>query len=323
MMVKPIAGRELPREVRTLVQRTKTGSPVEAIRHVAREILADFLRRFPDEGPAINVEALASFRSIRLTKEPPSFSEDAELVPSDDGRVSMRVNRDRPVTRQRFSIGHEVGHTLFPGYETQVQCRKPRTRDWHDPADILEYLCDVASSEFLLPLERFLEDLDKEKMSAERLLLLAGSYKASPEATVRRFIDLTDEPAAAVFLRWKHKPADGVRKSMPGQRRLTGIVGHEPERKLRVEYPVWNTAFDSLRYHIPKYKSVDEESVIFQAATTGTCMDADREHLDLGAFNGWFKIHALPIYTQEAQLGPDGDSSVVAILQPVPKPRAK
>ena len=306
-----------------LVQRTKAKSPDEAIRLVARQILAGFLDAFPDEGPAINVEALASYRSIRLTAEPPSFSEDAELVPSDDGRVRMRVNRERPVTRQRFSIGHEVGHTLFPGYETQVQCRKPRTRDWHDPSDILEYLCDVASSEFLLPLERFQADLGAEKMSAERLLLLAGRYKASPEATVRRFIDLTDEPAAAVFLRWKHKPADGVRKSMPGQRRLAGIIGHEPERKLRVEYPVCNAAFDALRYHIPKHKSVDEESVIFQAATTGTCMDADREHLDLGAFSGWFRVFALPIYTQESQLGPEGESSVVAILQPVPKPRAR
>lgn len=322
-MPKPIAGRDLPREVRTLVQKTKASGPDEAIRLVARQVLADFLSTFPDEGPAINVEALASFRSIRLTNEAPSFSEDAELFPSDDGRVRMRVNRDRPITRQRFSIGHEVGHTLFPGYETQVQCRKPRQRDWHDPSDILEYLCDVASSEFLLPLERFQADLDAEKMSAERLLLLAGRYKASPEATVRRFIDLSGEPAAAVFLRWKHKPADGALKSMPGQRRLAGIVGREPERKLRVEYPVCNAAFDSLRYHIPKHKSVDEESVIFQAATTGTCMDADREHLDLGAFSGWFRIHALPIYTQESQLGPEGESSVVAILQPSPKPRAK
>ena len=146
-MAMPIAGRNLPREVRALVQKTKAANPVEAIRLLARKVLNDYLDIFPDDGPAINVEALASFRSIRQTKEPPSFSEDAELVPSRDGIVRMRVNRDRPVTRQRFSIGHEVGHTLFPGYETQVRCRKPRSRDWHDPSDILEYLCDVASSE--------------------------------------------------------------------------------------------------------------------------------------------------------------------------------
>lgn len=317
MMPRLIAGRDLPPEIRTLVQRTKASSPEEAIRGLAREVLDTFLSTFPDDGPSVNVEALASFRSIKLVPEPPSFSEDAELVPNPDGRVRMRVNRDRPLTRQRFSIGHEVGHTLFPGYETQVQCRKPRTRDWHDPSDILEYLCDVASSEFLLPLERFNADLDAEQMSAERILLLAGRYKASPEATVRRFIDLTDGPAAAVFFRWKHKPADGVRKAMD-QPNLPGFVNRQPERKLRVEYPVCNPSFDSLRYHIPKHKSVTEDSVIFQAATTGTCMDAVRESLDLGAFSGWFRIHALPIYTQESHLGPEGESSVVAILQPAP-----
>jgi Zn-dependent peptidase ImmA (M78 family) len=322
-MPRPIARRILSPEVRALVRSTKASSPEEAIRGLAREVLDTFLNTFPDDGPAVNVEALASFRSIKLVSEPPSFSEDAELVPNPNGRVRMRVNRDRPVTRQRFSIGHEVGHTLFPGYETQVQCRKPRTRDWHNPSDILEYLCDVASSEFLLPLERFRADLDAKKMSAERLQFLAGLYNASPEATVRRYIDLTEEPVTAVFFRWKHKPADGVRKSMPGQRNLPGIVSRQPERKLRVEYAVCNSAFDSLRYHIPKHKSVTEESVILQAATMETCMDAGREHLDLGAFSGWFRVHALPIYTPESHLGPEGESSVVAILQPASKRRAK
>lgn len=322
-MAKPIAGRDLPREVRTLVQKTKASNPVEAIRLLARKVLGDYLSTFPDEGPAVNVEALASFRSIRMIQEPPSFSEDAELVPSDDGSVRMRVNRDRPITRQRFSIGHEVGHTLFPGYETQVQCRKPRSRDWHDASDILEYLCDVASSEFLLPLDRFQADLDAKKMSAERLLFLATRYNASPEATIRRFIDLTDEPTAAVFFRWKNKPADGPLKSKPGQRKLPGTLNRKPPRKLRVEYAVCNAAFESLGQHIPGYKSIGDDSVIYRASTTGSCIDADREHLDLGAFSGWFRVHALPIYTQESHLGPDGECSVVAILQPVPRPVSK
>ncbi len=322
-MAKSIAGRDLPREVRALLQQTKTSSPVEAIRVLARRVLDDYLRIFPEEGSAVNVEALASFRSIRLMQEPPAFSEDAELIPSDDGSVRMRVNRDRPVTRQRFSIGHEIGHTLFPGYETQVQCRKPRSRDWHDPSDILEYLCDVASSEFLLPLDRFRTDLVAEQMSAERLLCLATRYNASPEATIRRFLDLTDEPTAAVFFRWKNKPADKPQKSMPGQGNLPGIARREPPRKLRVEYSICNASFESLGQHIPAYKSVSNDSVIHRASSTATCIDANREHLDLGAFSSWFRIHALPTYTPQSQLGPDGECSVVAILRPVCRPRGK
>ena len=72
-MPRPIARRDLPPEVRTLVQRTKASSAEEAIRGLAREVLDDFLTVFPNDGPSINVEALASFRSIRLDPYPPSF----------------------------------------------------------------------------------------------------------------------------------------------------------------------------------------------------------------------------------------------------------
>ena len=32
----------------------------------------------------------------------------------------MRLNPDRPVTRQRFSIGHEITHTFFPDHTSHV-----------------------------------------------------------------------------------------------------------------------------------------------------------------------------------------------------------
>ena len=235
----------------------------------------------------------------------------------------MRVNRDRPVTRQRFSIGHEVGHTLLPGYETQVQCRKPRLRDWHDRSDIIEYLCDVASSEFLFPFARFQSDFKETGLMAEGMLSLASRYRASPEATVRRVIDLATEPTAAIFFRWKNKPSEKSRKSMADQKSLPGIVSRDPARKLRVEYSVCNEGFDSLGHHIPAHKSVDENSVIYRAATGGVCLDANREHLDLGAFKGLFCINVMPIFTQGSDLGPGGETSVIAILQVATKPRAR
>jgi hypothetical protein len=220
------------------------------------------------------------------------------------------------LTRQRFSIGHEVGHTLFPGYDSQVQCRKPRIRDWHDRKDLVEYLCDVAASEFLFPLNWFQADLDETDISAERILYLASRYKASPEAAVRRCIDLTPTPMAAVFLRWKLKPSELPLRSMPGQRSLPGMTAGGPVPKLRVEYAVCNDAFDMLGYHIPGNKSVDKRSTIQQAAEQNCCMDANREYIDLGAFSGWFSISALPQFTKEAAQGPAGSSHVIAVIQP-------
>ena len=96
----------------------------------------------------------------------------------------------------------------------------------------MEYLCDVASSEFLFPLTWFQADLNEQEMSAERLSFLAGRYKASPEATVRRFIDLTPGPVAAVFFSWKLKPSEKPLRSAHGQMNLLGIVGRGPVPKL-------------------------------------------------------------------------------------------
>lgn len=321
-MAKSVSSRKLPREVLTLIRETGAATPVEAVRLAAREVLDKFFAWFPNEGVPINVEALASFRSIRMTTEPPSFSEDAELVPDGQGRVHLRVNRERPYTRQRFSIGHEVGHTLFPGYAAQVQCRKPRSLDWHAPSDILEFLCDVASSEFLLPIGRFLADLEAMGMSAERLLFLADRYKVSPEATIRRFVDLAVEPTAAVFFRWKNKPAEKCRMS-PGQRMLPGVDRQDPPRRLRVEYFVCNAAFEASGRHIPAHKSIGGDSAIHRASTTGMCFNESREHLDFGAFGDWFRVYAVPIFTQDPQTGPLGERNVVAVLQPARKPRSK
>lgn len=322
-MVKRIVHTDVSKEVRALLKQTGEKDPAEAVRTVSRELLSQFLTTFHSEQPPINVEALASFRSIGFAKEPPAYSDDAELVPDKKRGVVIRVNRDRPITRQRFSIGHEVGHTLFAGYDIKVQCRKTRKRDWHDPSDVLEYLCDVASSEFIFPLEWFQADLDDQDITAERLLALAIRYKASPEATVRRFIDICTQPTAAVFFRWKHKPADGAIRSSPARKVTRGGVRRQPLRKLRVDYSVCNAAFRALGIHIPAYKSVAESSVIHQSAVRGVCLDTNREYLDLGSFNGWFRIHILPAYTKEADIGPSGESGVIAVLQPVRKPRAK
>jgi Zn-dependent peptidase ImmA (M78 family) len=322
MMARRIDRHAIPSEVQEIVTLTNAANPVDAIRSLARQVLDGYLSVLGGDGPPLNVEALASYRSIRTIAEPPSFSDDAELIPDGDHGVLMRVNRERPLTRQRFSIGHEVGHTLFPGYETQVQCRKPRIQDWHDRKDLVEYLCDVASSEFLFPLDWFQADIDVEAVSAARLVTLAGNYKASPKATVRRYIDLTPEPTAAIFFRWQLKPTEQTRTPL-GRKTVTARTVRRPVRKLRVEYGVWNEAFEALGLHIPAWKSIDEASVIHRASSTSECLDAAREHVDLGAFTGWFRISALPLFTQEEDQGPAGENGVIAILQQGPTRRTR
>ena len=99
-MTRRIVGQQVPQEVRAILRRRAQETPEAAIRELAQRELEGYLNLFGGDGPPINMEALASYRSIKTVPEPPAFSEDAELIPDGNHGVLMRINRDRPVTRQ-------------------------------------------------------------------------------------------------------------------------------------------------------------------------------------------------------------------------------
>ena len=306
----------LDEQIIAVLDETGEDDPRDAIRVKARELVELYHATF-GEKPPFKMEALASLKGIRPSSEPPAHSHDAELQPDGKGGVLLRLNRERPLTRQRFSVGHEITHTFFPGYEEKVQCRKPKNRDWSDPEDVIELLCDVGASELLFPLPWFQEDAERWGQHAEGIARLATEYKASLEATLRRLLDLSAEPIAAVYFRWKIKPAQ-KRKGI-GRKDQPSLFGDDPEEeakalmKLRVEYALQSDGFE---LHIPQEKSVESTSVIYRAGAGNACLDAEEE-LDLGPCRGRFRISAIPVFTEEEILGPKGEKGVVAVLRPV------
>ena len=204
----------------------------DAVRLKASELIALYCAQFGDPTMPIDVHVLASLRGITHSTEAPAHSEDAELVPDGSGGVSMRVNPDRPETRKRFSIGHEVTHTFFPGYELKVQCRPDsRYRNRDDPEDVIESLCDVGAAELVLPLPWFADDA-ASVTTADGLVALARKYKASREATARRFAETSKKVTAAVFMSWKLKPTQ-VSDFNPNQSNLFGTTAAEDSRAAR------------------------------------------------------------------------------------------
>jgi Zn-dependent peptidase ImmA (M78 family) len=311
--------------IATILKETGQSDSASAIRIKAKELIQLFHATF-SEKPPFDLRAMASMKGISHSDDAPVYSLDSELLPVDDGRVVMRINRDRPRTRQRFSIGHEITHTFFPGYEEKVQCRKPKERDWSDPDDVIEWLCDIGASEFLFPTPWFEKSVSACSQTAQAILNLARTYKASPDATIRRYVEIASAPLAAVFLTWKLKPTQKSTLRKPGE---LALFGTDPEdealllRKLRIEYSVFSPAFDALDFHIPNDKSVESLGVIYQAATKEECFDG-QEHLDLGPCRGKFKIRAIPLYTEQGELGPRGEKAVVAVIEPLavkPKPQ--
>ncbi len=303
--------------IRAVMDETGEDDPVRAVRAKARSVFRQFHDAF-DGSPPINLDALASFRGLHACADSPRYSADSEIAPNADGRVVLRVNRDRPFTRQRFSIGHEIGHTLFPEFQVTIRCRKALDRDWADPNDLLETLCDVAASEFLFPAPWFRERVTQMTLSGRVIVLLATDYEASREATVRRLVELYEQPLAAAFLSWKLKPTEVRQRALDRhqQRMFADDVIPDPQPKLRVDYAIVNGPFASVCCdHIPKDKSVPCEGPIHDASLTQEPADGSL-WLDFGGLARQFTVHVVPIYTHPESTGPDGSVSVVAVLSP-------
>lgn len=308
---------QLHPHVRAIMDETGTGDPFEAVRIKARNAVAQY-HQLLAESPPFNMRAVASTFGLHWSEDDPRYSADSEISPESDGRVVLRVNKSRPETRQRFSIGHEIGHTLFPEYELSVQCRKATDRTWADSNDLIETLCDAAASELLFPTPWFSDRILGMPLCAAAIATLADDYKASREATARRFVELHEEPLAAVFFSWKLKPIEirSVRARSKTGPLFPGMELPGPAPVLRVDYRIINEQFATrCTDYIPDDKSIPSEGPIFDASILQTPQDG-RQKLDFGRMARCFDISALPIFTPEQHVGPDGGCSVVAILRP-------
>jgi len=302
-----------------LVRTTGGADSFEAIRIKARGAIAQYRSAFGEPEMPLNVDALASLLGIGRSEEAPVHSDDAELVPDGHGRVTIRVNSDRPETRIRFSVGHEVTHTFFPNYQTKTWCRtdaRHRRRD--NPDDLVEMLCDVGAAELLMPLPWFAADA-KAVTTGAGLIALAGRYAVSREATLRRFAETHQGSVAAVFLSWKLKPTE---KGTVGRKEQMNFLDIDPAeearqaKQLRLDYSIPSPGFASVGHFLPKDKSVENDGPLYAAASTGRSCEGECR-LDLGQAAGHYRVLAVPVWTEEADLGPRGENAVAAIVEPL------
>jgi hypothetical protein len=173
------------------------GDPVQAVTQAARALLL----RAVDAGwdpPPYDPFGMAS--ALGLPLRPVTGGFDARTVPDDSGPAGVRIEYDpgRPAGRLRFSIAHEIGHTLFPDVAEQTRNRSGRgaVETFDGPDDWqLEMLCNIAAAELLMPAQT-LESLDLRGLDLRELMTQQRRLQVSTEALLRRLIMLTDEPAS-------------------------------------------------------------------------------------------------------------------------------
>lgn len=99
------------------------------------------------------------------------------------------VNNSKPVTRQIFTLFHELAHLLFRtgGVDTNIE---DYLRYLHGDEERIEIICNSFAGEFLVPSEHFYEKTRHVPVDDESIGTLANIYHVSREVILRKFYDL-------------------------------------------------------------------------------------------------------------------------------------
>lgn len=165
--------------------------PLGFITELARGVVLNAIQE-GWQGPPFDPFKLAEY--LRITTVPREDVHDARIVPVGTKGIRIEFNPTRPRGRMRFSVAHEVAHTLFPDCTETVRNRartdKIQKDDWQ-----LELLCNIAAAEFLMPIGTAI-DIENEPVNIDNLLRLQKQYDVSTEAISHRLVKLTSEPCA-------------------------------------------------------------------------------------------------------------------------------
>jgi hypothetical protein len=251
-------------------------TPEDIIRRKSREIVARHQTLW--KGPPFCPFQLADLEGIIVEEAPCDIKSDGRIFPKGD-KVYIQYAKDQCEERIRFTVCHELAHTLFPDCYKRIRLRSPKERaEWE-----FENLCNMAASEFLFPREEFMSDLPGPTPSAEQIRDIAHRYKASIDATAWRIVHLVNRPACVVFA--QHYEPNG--KSVTS---------------LSVQYAVANSGFPLKIYKNLKINSKSVANISYREKRPAS---SNLENWNIGGKWGHFKVEALPLPKFESKATAD------------------
>lgn len=171
----------------------KGENPIQVITGRARKMVFEGIE-VGWKGPPFDPLALARLRQIEL--RPESELDDARLVPTGRG-FRIEYNPNRPVARIRYSIAHELAHSLFADAGAQTRNRGRDADEWQ-----LELLCNVAAAELLMPIGSLSQALENVPVGVDAILALRERFLVSVEAVAIRLARASATPLAAFAARY-------------------------------------------------------------------------------------------------------------------------
>jgi len=154
-------------------------------------------------GPPYNPRVIADLLNIPVEANGDVI--DARTIATSKG-IKIEFNPSLPRERVRFSVAHEIAHTLFPDVAKQPRHRGgtgATSDEWQ-----LEMLCNLAAAEFVMPLGSLSPSKNLPKI--EQLMANRREFDVSAEAFLMRVVKTTAEPAlmfcASPIEREGHRP---------------------------------------------------------------------------------------------------------------------
>ena len=162
--------------------------PVDFITSKAKDIVLKAIQA-GWQGPPFDPFKLAEV--LEIPTIPRENVLDARILSSGSQRLQIEFNPNRPRGRMRFSVAHEIAHTLFPDCIESVRNRERATETREDNWQ-LELLCNIAAAEFIMPVG---EEVDPNvPVTVDNILKLQKQFDVSTEAISIRLVKITIEP---------------------------------------------------------------------------------------------------------------------------------
>ena len=163
-------------------------------------------------GPPVDLHALRE----HLGNVDVEYAHMGELLGSVErkaGRFRIRLNLSES-RRQRFTLAHEIAHTLLMRAVVRPTVVQLRVRE---PArhDEQEALCDAIAAEILMPYHLFRPRVLRLPVSIEAIRRLADEFDTSVQATAIRYAHLTEQEMATII--WRHSQHSLVARVTPSQ----------------------------------------------------------------------------------------------------------
>lgn len=181
------------KSVQRLIEIHGISDPILIVKNLARNLVLDAFTRGWD-GPPFDPIELA--KHLKLDIMPNNDINDARILPLKSNSFRIEYNPNQRVTRTNFSIAHEIGHTFFPDCGEIVRNRETKLETHFNE---LEFLCDIAAAEILLPYAEFTNEANSVPLTMQSLIDISKKYQASLTSVFLRFCEVVNKSCSILI----------------------------------------------------------------------------------------------------------------------------